>query len=119
MKAQRGEFIGPRAPFGYEKSSGNPSQLIPDPAAAITVRKIFELAADGKGVTAIVRYLNERGLPTPIQYARSNGLVGNYDNGSGSWNSRPVKHILTNRTYAGILVQGEEKRAVEATLPVL
>lgn len=115
MKAQYGEFIGPRAPFGYQKSSENPRQLIPDSAAAITVRKIFELAADGKGVTAIVRYLNERGLPTPIQYARSNGLVGNYDNGSGSWNSRSVKYILTNRIYTGILVQGKEKRAVEAT----
>jgi len=115
MKAQHGEFIGPRAPFGYQKSCENPNQLIPDPVAAITVRKIFELAAGGEGVTAIVRYLNERGLPTPIQYARSNGLVGNYDDGSGSWNSRSVKYILTNRTYTGMLVQGKEQRAVEAT----
>ena len=42
MKAQRGEFIGPRAPFGYQKSSENPDQLIPDPAAAIVVRKILD-----------------------------------------------------------------------------
>lgn len=115
MKAQHGEFIGPRAPFGYQKSCENPTQLIPAPVAAITVRKIFELAAGGEGVTAIVRYLNERGLPTPIQYARSKGLVGNYDDGNGSWNSRSVKCILTNRTYTGMLVQGKEKRAVKAT----
>lgn len=37
MKAQRGEFVGPRAPFGYQKSGENPDQLIPDPAAAIIV----------------------------------------------------------------------------------
>lgn len=73
------------------------------------------MAADGEGVTAIVRYLNEHGLPTPIQYARSNGLVGNYNNGNGSWNSRSVKYILTNRTYTGMLVQGKEKQIVEAT----
>ena len=115
MKAQRGEFIGPRAPFGYQKSSENPDQLIPDPAAAIVVRKIFEMAASGTGVTGIVRYLNERGLPIPIQYARARGLDGNFDNGNGSWNSRSVKYILTNRTYTGMLVQGKEKRAVEAT----
>ena len=54
MKAQRGEFIGPRAPFGYQKSISNRNQLTPDPIAAITVRKIFELAANGIGVTAIV-----------------------------------------------------------------
>ena len=73
------------------------------------------MAASGTGVTGIVRYLNERGLPTPIQYARSNGLSGNYDDGDGNWNSRSVKYILTNRTYTGMLVQGKEKRVVEAT----
>ena len=114
MKAQRGEFIGPRAPFGYQKSKENPSQLVPDPVAAVIVRKIFEMAASGTGVTGIVRYLNERGLPTPIQYARASGLAGNFDDGNGSWNSRSVKYILTNRTYTGMLVQGKEKRAVEA-----
>ena len=115
MNAQHGEFIGPRAPFGYQKSNENPSQLIPDPVAAVIVRKIFEMAASGTGVTGIVRYLNERGLPTPIQYARAHGLDGDFDNGNGSWNSRSVKYILTNRTYTGMLVQGKEKRAVEAT----
>lgn len=29
MKAQRGEFIGPRAPFGYQKSSENSTSLSP------------------------------------------------------------------------------------------
>lgn len=115
MKAQHGTFIGPRAPFGYKKSESNHDQLIPDPKAAIIVRKIFELAVNGTGVTAIVRYLNEKGIPTPIQYARSNGLAGNYDDGSGDWNSRSVKYILTNRTYTGMLVQGKEKRVVSAT----
>lgn len=115
MKAERGEFIGPRAPFGYQKSSEYPDRLIPDPAAAIIVQKIFEMAASGTGVTGIVLYLNERALPTPIQYARSNGLSGNYDDGDGNWNSRSVKYILTNRTYTGMLVQGKEKRVVEAT----
>lgn len=115
MKAQRGEFVGPRAPFGYQKSKENPDQLIPDPAAAIIVQKIFEMAANGTGVTGIVRYLNEQALPTPIQYARSKGLSGNYDGGAGNWNSRSVKYILTNRTYTGMLVQGKEKRVVEAT----
>ena len=66
-------------------------------------------------MTAIVRYLNEKDIPTPIQYARSNGLAGNYDDGNGDWNSRSVKYILTNRTYTGMLIQGKEKRAVAAT----
>lgn len=115
MKAERGVFIGPRAPFGYQKSETDHDHLIPDPIAAITVRKIFDLAANGTGVTGIVRYLNKMGMPTPIQYARSNGLTGNYEDGSGDWNSRSVKYILTNRTYTGMLVQGRKKRAVKGT----
>jgi hypothetical protein len=96
MKAERGAFVGPRVPFGYQKSETNHNQLVPDPIASIIVRKIFDMAANGTGVTGIVRYLNEKELPTPIQYARSSGLAGNYENGTGDWNSRSVKYILTN-----------------------
>ena len=41
MKAQHGEFIGSRAPFGYQKSNENPNQLVLDPIAAIIVQKKF------------------------------------------------------------------------------
>ncbi len=114
-KAQRGMFIGPRAPFGYKKSNERIGEIIPDPDAAAIVQKIFELFSGGMGITTIVRHLNENNIPTPIQYARSKGLSGNYYDGNGSWNSRSVKYILTNRTYTGVLVQGKEKRVVEGT----
>lgn len=115
MKAQQGMFIGPRAPFGYEKSSERVGQIIPDPDDAATVQKIFELFSGEMRITTIVRRLNENNIPTPIQYARSKGLSKNYYNGNDSWNSRSVKYILTNRTYTGVLVQGKEKRVVEGT----
>lgn len=108
IKAQQGMFIGPRAPFGYEKSNEQIGQIIPDPDAAAIVQKIFELFSGGMGLTTIVRHLNENNILTPIQYARSKGLSGNYYDGNGSWNSRSVKYILTNRTYTGVLVQGKE-----------
>lgn len=115
MKARRGIFIGPRAPFGYQKSEEEFGQIVPDPEAAAIVKNIFKLFIDGMGITTIVRYLNENTIPTPIQYARSKGLTGNYYDGNGSWNSRSVKYILTNRTYTGVLVQGKEKRVVAGT----
>lgn len=115
MKAQRGIFIGPRAPFGYQKSEEEFGQIVPDPKAAAIVQNIFKLFVDGMGITAIVRCLNENNIPTPIQYARSKGLTGNYYDGNGSWNSRSIKYILTNRTYTGVLVQGKEKRVVAGT----
>ena len=119
MKAERGMFIGPRAPFGYRKSADNHFKLEVDPEAAETVKLIFSMAADGVGANAIVRYLNEKHIPTPIQYARAKGLQGNYNDGDGTWNTRSVKYILTNRTYTGALVQGKEKRVVEGSHPAL
>lgn len=119
MKAEREMFIGPRAPFGYRKSADNHFKLEVDPEAAETVKLIFSMATDGVGANAIVRYLNEKHIPTPIQYARAKGLQGNYDNGDGVWNTRSVKYILTNRTYTGALVQGKEKRVVEGSHPAL
>lgn len=115
MKAQRGIFIGPRTPFGYQKSKEGFGQIIPDSEAAAIVQSIFKLFADEMRITAIVRYLNENNIPTPLQYARSKGLNGNYDNGNGSWNGRSVKYILTNRIYTGVLVQGKEHRVVGGT----
>lgn len=66
-------------------------------------------------MTTIVRYLNEKNIPTPIQYARSKGLAGNYDDGNGDWNSRSVKYILINRTYTGMLIQGKKERCCRNT----
>lgn len=51
------------------------------------------MEANGTGLIGTARYLNKQGLPTPIQYARTNGLNGNIDDGNGSWNSRSVKVI--------------------------
>ncbi len=114
-KAQRGLFIGARAPFGYKKSEVNHNKIIIDEEAAKIVKKIFELAKNNMGLTAIVRYLNENHIPTPMQYARAKGLTGKYNDGSGNWNTRSVKHILTNTTYTGILIQGKNKRVVGNT----
>lgn len=119
VKAKCGMFIGPRAPFGYRKSDSDHFKLEVDPEAAETVKLIFSMAAKNTPINAIVRYLNENSISTPIQYARAKGLQGNYDDGNGTWNTRSVKYILTNRTYAGMLVQGKEKRVVEGTHPAL
>lgn len=115
MKAKQGIFIGPRAPLGYQKSKLDRNKFVPDPVTSIVVRKIFELAYSGIGVNAIVRYLNEKEIPTPVQYARSNGLNENDNNCDESWSSRSVKYILTNCTYTGMLIQGKEKRVVAGT----
>lgn len=115
VQIRGGQYVAPRAPYGYMKASNDCHRLIPDPEAAAVVKEIFALANSGVSISEIVRRLNLANIPTPIDYALSKGLEGNYKQGNGAWNSRSVKYILTNRTYAGDLRQGQDGFVAENT----
>lgn len=111
LKIKSGQPICAKAPFGYKKPVNSLSALEIDFEASEIVRKIFGLAQEKVGLAKIVRILNAEKVPTPIDYAIKNGLKGNYKRGNGFWNSRSVKAILTNSTYAvNSIFQGEIKR---------
>lgn len=65
QKQQRGEFIGAYAAYGYLKDPTNPHRIIVDEETAPIVREIFRRKAEGMGNTAITRWLNESGVPSP------------------------------------------------------
>ena len=107
--------VAPKAPYGYKKAVVDCHQLVVDPDAATVVKEIFSMAANRVSMNEIVRRLNLANIPTPIEYAKSNGLSGDYNFGDGSWNTRSVKYILINRTYTGDLQQGKDNHIVENT----
>ena len=43
MKAESGERIAVRPPYGYKKDTENPKQIIPDEVSSEVVIKIFKL----------------------------------------------------------------------------
>jgi len=110
-----GKCVAPKAPYGYKKAVDDCHQLIVDPDAAAVVKEIFSMAANKVSMNEIVRRLNLANIPTPIEYAKSQGLEGDYNLGNGSWNTRSMKYILTNRTYTGDLQQGKNNHIVENT----
>lgn len=112
---KNGKFVAPRAPFGYKKSDNDCHKLIIDDRAAFIVKTIFNLVCENKGLNQIARILNEHGYPTPMTYALSNGLKGNYNTGNGLWNTRTIRDILRNKVYVGDLEQGKEKYLVQNT----
>lgn len=79
------------------------------------VKEIFAMAEQRLSLNEIVRGLNLASIPTPAVYALNNGRQGNFDCGDGLWNSRSVKHILTNRSYTGDLQQGKDDVVVKNT----
>ena len=58
-KRKKGKFIGSNPSYGYMKDPDEKGHLIPDPEYAPVVKKIFEMATNGVGLSDITSYLND------------------------------------------------------------
>ena len=105
-----GEYVGARPPYGYLKAKDNCHKLVVDPVAAPIVRDIFVWFLGGTSVNQIVRLLNEKGIPTPSHYKKSNGLITHKNLlGNGAWQTFVLLRILKNEVYMGDMVQGKSQ----------
>lgn len=112
MKRRNGEYIAPFAPYGYIKDPEDRHALVVDPEAAEVVKLIFSLFLGGMRKSAIVLYLNERGVLSPSEYKRSKGMVYKTqlaNGGKAMWGTRVINNILTHPLYTGDLVQGRRR----------
>lgn len=96
QKAERGEFKGSNAPYGYEVI--NKKLVVRKDETVEAVRLIYYLYLQGKGIEAIARHLDQRGYPTPARVAGKKN-AGLY------WHGSSIKVILKNPHYVGDLVQ--------------
>lgn len=109
-RRKKGYHIGAFAPYGYMKDPDFHGHLIPDPAAAVIVHRIFEMFASGIGKSGIARILNEEGIPNPTEYKRLQGIRWRRNTDtprSGLWQYFSISDILRNEVYIGNLVQGK------------
>lgn len=119
-KAARGEFLCGVAPFGYSRSETERNKLVVDEDAAVTVRKIFGLAAEGHKTTEIAAILNRDGVYTPLMYRREKGytLRGNKSavRENNLWLDKNVRRILTDERYTGVQVSGKTTKKCVGSL---
>lgn len=108
VRRKRGDFIGPRPPFGY-RFSGNKKVLAVDDEAAQYVKRIFGLACMGCSTGNIAKKLNEERVPTPGQYKNRERMQYHILDDKGYWNSKMVLKILENKVYLGMVVNGKYK----------
>lgn len=94
--AERGNYIGSKPPYGYDKVLGKPA-IVPNENEADVVRTIFAMAASGDNKGAIARHLNEAGIPT------RHGKL---------WCSSRVGTVLSNPVYKGLVRYGYRKQRV-------
>ena len=117
-KIRRGEFIGAFASYGYRKDPADGHRIVVDPEAAGVVREIFRRQLEGQGDTAITRWLNAAGVPSPGCYRYQKGIIldkrfARYK----PWLVQSVKDILRNEVYLGRMVQGRRRSEFYAGRP--
>ncbi len=109
IKRQRGDFIGAFPVFGYRKDPENHNRLLIDEYAAGVVRDIFRWKLEGISVGDIADRLNAAGIPTPMDYKKSQGLrytTKFREKSESVWCAKMVLRILKNPIYIGTLEQG-------------
>lgn len=109
IKRRRGDFIGSFAVFGYQKDPDDHNRLMVDEYAAGVVRDIFKWKLEGVSAGDIADRLSQSGIPTPMDYKRSQGL--SYSTSfrtkrESTWSAGMVLRILKNPVYIGVLEQG-------------
>ena len=109
IKRQRGDFIGSFAVFGYRKDPEDRHRLLVDDYAADVVRDIFKWKLEGVSTGDIADRLTASGIPTPMDYKRSQGM--RYSTSfrvkeESVWDAGMVLRILKNPVYTGVLEQG-------------
>ena len=102
-----GKFIGCYAPYGYMKSPEDKHKLIPDPNTAPTVRRIFDLRAQGNGHRKIAIILNEDSIPSPKMYYYMTLGQEHHSYEMTAWSDMTIKKILRNEVYLGHMVQNK------------
>ena len=111
LKAQKGEFTGCLAPFGYRKDPEDKNHLLVDGETAPIVRQIFLWALEGNGPNYIRRRLEEQRIPCHTWWNRQRGLRNTRtkwekkdpENGKFIWDFSVIKDLLMNPVYAGAI----------------
>ncbi len=111
LKAQKGQFTGCIAPFGYRKDPEDKNHLLIDEETAPAVRQIFGWALEGRGPNYIRRRLEQQKIPCPTWWNRERGYRNirtrwekqDPENGRYIWDFTVIKDILMNPVYTGAM----------------
>lgn len=107
-KRRNGKFIGSAPSYGYLRDPDDKGHLISDPEYAWVVKKIFEMAYNGVGLSEITTYLNDNNIKTPSSLKRKNpNSKAKYN---PMWTISSVKKILKNQMYVGDMVQSVQTK---------
>ena len=102
-KAERGERLGTRTPYGYRKDPDTKKLIVDDEAATI-VRRIFAMCAGGSGPSQIARILKKEQILTPTMYAYTRFGMNHTCLDTAhpyNWSDSAIANLLENEIYLG------------------
>ena len=102
-KAERGERLGTRTPYGYRKDPDTKKLIVDEEAAAI-VRRIFAMCAGGSGPSQIARILKKEQILTPTMYAYTRYSITHTCLDTAhpyNWSDSAIANLLENEIYLG------------------
>lgn len=112
VRQKRGDYIGSFPVYGYFRDQERKGGLVIDHTAAEVVREIFDMRIRGYNNRRIADYLNEHGIPSPMEYKML--LHWRYTTSfklepQAKWSPIAVERVLKNEIYTGVMVQGKER----------
>ena len=104
-KAEKGERIGSKLPYGYMRDENH--KMVPDPDAAPVVKRIFDMYVNGIGARTIAMTLEKEKIHSPS--AHSYFKFGRKEFGLKldnpyQWTDVTIRNMLVNETYIGTTV---------------
>ena len=99
IKKEKGQYISPHPPNGYQKDRTNPYSpyhVVVNKKEAEVVQTIFSLALEGKTLCEIARFLNQKEIPTQTNTAL--------------WRAGTIHQILNNPFYTGDMLYEKYKK---------
>ena len=106
IRGNSGEPLS-QPPYGYVKSPENKKRWIVDPEAAAVVKRIFQMALEGKGNETIARILQEDHVLNPLAYWNSKGLKRGgrkVQKDPCKWSKCTIQKILAQQEYCGDVI---------------
>ncbi len=110
-KISSGEFLPASGsiPYGYLRNADNNTYIIDD-ETHLVVRKIYSMRADNATISAIVKYLNEEGIPSPNKIRYLRGVIKDEKSSNSLWSRSTVRKILNDISYIGHRVHGRKQK---------
>jgi len=108
-RLEKGEYVYDKVPMGYRLIKEEGNRIVIDEEEAPIVRRIIDLALDGKKKSEIAKILHKENVPTCSEIRK---LKKRNPEHKALWTSKYIAKILNNPFYVGHMVIGKTQRKI-------